>query len=266
MEKWLQRTVIVLLAAAVGHYIWHFHFSGASTFPVAWRFNHVVFTAAMMLSIPATVILLSPFRILLGGMGGRIIWLVNPARTVAMRISRPPELVLQQAKQRLLKMDFLVEEEPSAAKGRLLFHRKKGEAVHSFIEHSFSGEVRAVRSGEASEVAVTLLLEETLVIETGELERMRLLAGYIGGEADELNIATLPFTLLCGVVLSLINISLLPFEAFQAWLVPHQLSLNLGVAGLILMGGYPIITKPKESYGWPLGLMGLLAALLPFCI
>jgi uncharacterized membrane protein len=112
-------------------------------------------------------------------------------------------------------------------------------------------------------VITRLVFQDTIVLESGEQERLTALARYISGATDELNVASLPFTMLCGVVIALLNLGLWPVPAARLWLEPHQLNIALAALAMMLVGGFPIVRKRAENHGLLLGLLGLVATILP---
>lgn len=266
VERWIHHCLIGLLSAGAGWFAWSLQVRGVDVGIVPWRFNNLVFVGVLVASIPATMLLVLPLRLLLARGNGRVLWIVNPARTVAHRTTESEETVVARARSRLEELGFSVETGDADAGQRLLFRKAKEKQVVQFSAHAFTGELTARREGSSTRVDATLVFEDTVVVETGEGERLQALARYLAGEAEDLKVATMPFTMVCGVVIALAQVALRPVAALEPWLVQHGLSLSLAAVGMIVLGGHPILRNRAENYGLSLGLLGLGAAVLPLLV
>ncbi len=251
------------MLVSAGAYGWHAHLVGAG-FPVSWHFDRAVFVAVMFGSIPASVLLMLPLRLLLSRGRGRLVWIVSPARSFTHQSDAPVETVLERARTRLEQLGFTCEAvDGTAGSTRLVFHKPKAPKVVKFTDHAFSGGLTLRPDGAATQAEATIVFEDTIVVETGESDRMLALARYLVGAEDELKAATIPFTLACGVVIAVVTALLRPVPALEPWMSSQALSLSLASVGMILFGGYPILKNRAENYGLGLAAVGLLAAVLP---
>lgn len=265
VERWIHHFLLGLLLVGAGWFGWSAQLHGAVAVPL--RFNNLVFVAVLMASIPANMLLILPLRLLLSRGGDRVIWIVNPARTSTYQTAEPVETVLARARSRMEALGFTIEAGDAAGSvQRLLFRKAKQKKVVKFTEHAFTGELAARREGPATRVDTTLVFEDTVVIESGEGERLRALARYLSGAEDKLQVATMPFTMVCGVVIAIAQLGLRPVAAFEPWLAPNGVSISLAAIGMILLGGHPILRDRAENHGLWLGLLGLGAAVLPVLV
>ncbi|MBL9216761.1 MAG: hypothetical protein JNG83_14890 [Opitutaceae bacterium] len=264
MEKHLYRGALVLLLAAM---VWFGVFAAspeAHSSIGSVRFNRALFVGVMLGSIPATVLLFLPLRVLLARAGGRVIWIKHPTKTIDETVDLPLESVLAEATRRLGELGFTLESsEATATEARIVFSKPKSPKVVRFVEHAFKGEWVARRESGRTRVVTTLVFQDIILLESGESERLHALARYLGGVAPVLQVATLPFTLVCGIVIALTNLALLPVDSLRPWLTPNQPAIVLGALGMILLGGYPILKHRGENHGLPLGVLGVVATLLP---
>jgi hypothetical protein len=218
----------------------------------------------MFASIPGTLLLMGALRLLLGGFGRRGFWIKHPAATVAHESVETPGTILKEASQRLAALGFVVEEAESSGEGRRLrFSKPKQKHVARFIDNAFTGELTVGPAQGVTPATATVVFRDIVLVESGESERLGNLAGYLLGVGDTLEVKTLPFTMLCGVVLATVNLALWPVPALHGWLAAQQLAFGLGAGGMILIGGYTIVRHPRESHGALLGALGMMAAVAP---
>lgn len=263
MERRIHRSLLGLVLLSAGTYGWQAFLPG-DAFPVSWHFHRGVFVAVMMGSIPATILLVLPLRLLLGRGRDRLVWIVKPARTFLHQSDQPVDGVLARARTRLEQLGFTCEAADGAAgTPRVVFHKAKAPKVVKFTDHAFSGGLTLRREGGATHAEATIVFEDTVVVETGESDRILALARYLVGAEPELRTATIPFTLVCGVVIAVSQALLRPIPALEPWMAYHALSITLAAVGMILLGGYPILQNRSENYGVGLGLVGLVTALFP---
>jgi len=269
MERRLYWGMFGLLLAALGGFGFSVMGSGVGDGVELphFGFNRLVFVGVMVASIPFTVLLFVPVRLLVRAPGGRMFWIKHPTRLQEHVGPEPSAAVAGQARQRLEALGFTVEAADSGEAGaRILFHKAKAENVVSFVDHAFNGELLVASEGNGTRAIATVTFADTIVVESGETERLAAFAGYLAGARPRLEVAVLPFTMTCGVVIAMTNLVLCAIPAWRPWVVPHGLSIALAAAGLILFGGYPILRKRGESYGLPLGLLGLAAAFVPLLV
>jgi len=264
MERRLYHGLLGLMLVALLWGGFHVYTTGIHGFSGGIRFNRFVFLMVMMGSIPVTMLLMLPLRMILCGQLTGIFWIKHPSKTVEHETADPVGLVAQKARQRLDGLGFVVTgEEGTDTERRLLLGKGKKEKVTGFIDHAFTGELLARQESGRSQVVTRLVFEDTIVVESGEQERLAALARYISGASDELRVPVLPFTMVCGVTIAVLNLGLWPVASVRPWLAPFELSIALAAVGLILFGGYPIVSKRAENHGLLLGLLGLAAAVLP---
>lgn len=264
MERRLYQGLIGLLLVAFLLGGFHAFRNGIHPFSSGIMFHQPVFLGVMMASIPVTVLLMLPLRMILCGQRTGIFWIKHPSKTVEHETADPVGLVVTNARKRLELLGFVVTgEEGTDTERRLLLGKEKKEKVTAFIDHGFSGELLVRQESGRSRVLTRMVFEDTIVLESGEQERLAALARYLSGASNELSVSILPFTMVCGVTIAVINLGLWPVDAIRPWLAPYELTIALAAAGLILFGGYPLLTKRDENHGLPLGLLGLAAAFLP---
>lgn len=259
--------MFALLLLAAG---WFAIRNSVADFSAGYRllaFNRTVFITAMLLSMPTTVLLFLPVRMLMSGSGKRVFWIKHPARTIEEWTDEPLDKIGQTARQRLDALGFtvhLAEESPDGA--RILFTKPKAEKVVRFVDHAFDGELVVRRASGRNQLSATVVFRDIVLVESGESERLAALARYLAGATTDLQVAILPFTMLCGVVIAALNLALLPVDGLRPWLGSQQLSIALAAVGLILFGGFPILRNRGENYGLPLGVLGLTGAVLPLLL
>ena len=264
MERQLYRWMPVLLLVALGWFGVAAFSPGTGGWLGPLRFHQGVFVLVMFGSIPATILLFLPLRLTLGAPRGRLFWIKHPAQTVEHVTGDPVSTIASQARTRLEQLGFTVQStEENGAQTKILFNKPKEKKVVRFIDHALAGELLLRRETGRTKVRTTVTFLDTVVLESGEYERMAALGRYVAGSVAELNVAVLPFTMLNGVVIATVNLMLLSVASWRTRLAPHELDITLAAVGLILFGGLPILRNRGENYGLLLGLLGLGAAILP---
>jgi hypothetical protein len=267
MERRLYWGLLGLLMAALGWFGVSSAVSGAHEPLAPVRFDRLVFVAVMMGSIPVTIFVFIPLRLLLRAPGGRMFWIKHPSRTIEHLGREPATEAVARAQERLTALGFTVEPPAVGEAGTLMLFRKaKAKEVVSFVDHAFGGELLVSPGAGGTRVIATVTFEDIVVVESGERERLAALAGYVAGAVTELKVAVLPFTMLCGVIIAIGNLILWPVPGLHPWLAAHELSIALAAVGMILFGSYPILRNRAENYGLPLALLGLAAAFLPMML
>lgn len=267
MERRLYWGFLGLLVAALGWFGISAAVSGAVEPPATVQFNRLVFVAVMTGSIPVTILLFIPLRLLLRAPAGRMFWIKHPSRTTEHLGPESAAVAVARAQERLAALGFTMEPPAVSEAGtQMPFRKAKAKEVVSFVDHAFGGELLVSPGAGGTRVIATVTFEDTVVVESGERERLAALAGYIAGAVAELKVAVLPFTMLCGVVIAIGNLVLWPVPGLHPWLAAHELTIALAAAGMILFGGYPILRNRAENYGLPLALLGLVAAFLPLVL
>ena len=265
MERRVYRGMLGLLLLALGVFVWSAWTRGAHGVVFEARFHRWAFTAVMLASIPGTMLLMAGLRLVLGASaGGRMFWIKHPARTVLRETDEDVAVILQRAEARLAALGFtVVPGDASGATRRLVFSKPKLPKVERFVDHPLQGELEVQRDHGRTRAAATLIFQDIIVVDSGEFERLDAIAGYILGSTEELNVPTLPFTMVCGVMIAVANAGLWPVAAARTWLVAEQFSVMFAAVAMILFGGYTIVSHRKESHGLLLGVLGLVAAITP---
>jgi hypothetical protein len=192
------------------------------------------------------------------------VWMKHPAVTIERRIEGGLEQWYQRHSITAREAGFILT--PTGKSGQWHFRKPKKPHVYSFLDNPFSGSV-LISDHDAGPVAsLTLVLDTIVIIETGELAKMRALADHLlGGVSCELR-PDIPFMLATCVVLGFMahiscylrvlapdGISLPDLEASffsvgeALWMTAVLLgkrseAVGLRIAvGMILAGGAPII-------------------------
>lgn len=229
MERRLYHGMLGLMLVALGWDGFHLYLAGIHGLPGVVRFNQPVFATVMMGSIPVTMLLMLPLRMILCGQFTGIFWIKHPSKTVELETNDSVEVVAEKAKKRLGELGFeLAGEEGTGTETRLLLKKAKAAGVTGFIAHAFTGELLARQESGRTRVITQLVFLDTIVVESGEQERLAALARYISGGAGDLKVAVLPFTMVCGVVIALLNLGLWPLAAARLWLAAAILPLVTG--------------------------------------
>jgi len=265
MERRIYRGIVGLLVLALGLFVWAASMRETHGVLFEARYHQGIFAVVMIASIPATMVLMAALRLGLGASaGGRAFWIKHPTRTVTHESGEDVAAVVARAEQRLAALGFtVVPGDASGASRRLVFSKTKEPKVERFVDHALQGELEVRRDNGRTRASATLIFQDIVVVDSGEFERLDAIAGYILGATEELNVPTLPFTMVCGVIIAVVNAALWPVPAVRSWLVSEQYSIMFGAVAMIVFGGYTVITHRKESHGLLLGALGLVAALAP---
>lgn len=264
MERRIYLGLVGLLLLALAGFVWFAWTRETHGVLFEARFRQSVFVAVMLGSIPVATVLAAGLRLVLGASRGRAFWIKHPARAVTLETDDEVAVVLQRAGERLAGLGFTAKQGDANGPGRrLIFSKPKAPKVERFVGHALAGELEVRRDNGRTRASLTLIFQDTIVVDSGEFERLDTLAGYLLGATEELNVPMLPFTMVCGVVIAAVNVGLWPVPGAREWLVSQQYSIALAALAMILFGGYTVVSRREESHGVILGVLGVITAVAP---
>ena len=112
---------------------------------------------------------------------------------------------------------------------------------------------------------VRTTFDDTLLLETGEFERIRALCNYLALQAPQFSYQSVPLTVYCGVNLAFVT-AILATVPYLNRLVGNLVltCLTTGAAGMILAALLLMQRKKEHIFGYRLAFAGLYLASLPF--
>ena len=196
----------------------------------SFAFNPFVFSIFCFVSIPLSLLVDAVLIKLFDTTSSLRFWVVKPADEVRHLLSMPVQngevlfedlqqrtrlkSILDMTQARLEELGFESPVTADASGGSVIAFRKaKRDPVLSFIDHSFFGEAQVRLLGAAVEVRVRTTFDDTLLLETGEFERIRALGNYISLKSPKFSYQNVPLIVYCGVNLALVTsiVAMVPY-------------------------------------------------------
>jgi hypothetical protein len=227
----------------------------------------VVITIGMFSSI-AIVVLLEMLYVRLAK--GKVVfkfWLVNPSVDYSGRAMGSVQGCTQAIEKKLINLGFQTEILPdSVADGRLIqFKKTANKPVHNFLDHAFSGQLKVVPGFNGVEINSKLTLEDTLILESGELNKIQQVNEFIALKSTEIQMKGVPFTLYCGLIFAYGTI-VTGLGLAMGWTVNYAMfnSLALSAIGTLALSLFYSFKNGKDFMGWRLVFSGLYLATVPY--
>jgi hypothetical protein len=160
------------------------------------RIFKLVITIGMFSSIAIVVLLEMLYVRLKKGQVVFKFWLVNPSVDYSGRAMGSVQGCTQAIEKKLIKLGFQTEILPdSGADGRLIqFKKTANKPVHNFLDHAFSGQLSLAPGFNGVEINSKLTLEDTLILESGELNKIQQVNEFIALKSTEIQMKGVPFT------------------------------------------------------------------------
>ncbi len=233
---------------------------------VRFEYHHAAFLVGLFLSIPLTLLVTLCLRWAVTGRVGRLLWINRPS--VSLRIEPAASLAetATVVRQRLAACGFAVQEHAGRGNDLLFdFAKQKVPKTYSFIDHAFRGTASLSAAGPRPEATISVTFDDTVLIETGEYAKLRVLAGYLLGSEARLDVRQPPMTLVTGVVLAMTNLValLLGLLDHPGWVQP-TFSTSIAAAVLCLWGLAVVLKDRAHLEGLGLGSIGLAASAVPY--
>ncbi len=233
---------------------------------VMFEYRPLVFLLSLFLSTPLTLVVTLSLRWAATGQLGRLVWIRQPSTSLQIEPAGSLAETAAVVRQRLAGAGFSVREHAGPGSDLIIdFTKQKVPRTHSFIDHAFRGTVSLSAAAARPEVTITLVFDDTVLIETGEYAKLRALAGYLLGTEASLGIRQPPLTLVCGVTLAAANVAILILGLLDhpAWVAP-TFTTSLAAAALCVWGLVVVLRDRAHLEGLGLGTAGLAAAAVPF--
>lgn len=225
-------------------------------------FSPVYFALIGFLSIPFAV-LVDLLRAMLSGEPVRV-WVVRPTVNVGRSLAQPFEQARALAVSRLRECGFDFATVSSEGGAEVIkFGKAKSPVVYSFIEHGFSGEMTLKQTGAGSALSCKLTFDDTLLVDTGERERLTALCDYFTLKSQGFACEVVPMTLYCGLTLSFVTVllTLTPVRVIGDLFLT---CLSASALGLLAVSVVLILKDREGLFGFRLIFAGLCLASAPF--
>jgi hypothetical protein len=241
-------------------------------------FNPIPFTIILFLSIPLSLVVDAVLIKLFDPTSPLRFWIVKPTDEVQHLLQLPVQegeafkemierthlkMIAGRIKERLAGFGFQTTKEEDVANSIVIaFHKEKSRPVISFTDHSMFGEVRIGFLGSAVKVNVQTTFNDTLLLESGEFERIRALCDYLSLKTATFSYSSVPLTVYCGVNLAFT----MSFFAIVPYVYPGNLvitCLSTGAAGMLVAALVLMQKNRDQVLGYRLVFAGLFLASLP---
>lgn len=257
-------------------------FYGLARGHYSFAFNPVPFTVVCALSIPLALVVDIVLIKMFDTTSGLRLWVVRPTDEARHLLSMPVQdgkvlfeellqktylkKIVQQIQARLAEFGFESDITTDASDASVITFRKaKQNPILSFIDHSFFGEAHVKLLGSAVDVYVRTTFDDTLILETGEFERIRALCNYLALKTQQFSYQCVPLTLYCGVNLAFLTAIVATIPYFSRHFGNLLLTcLALAALGMIVAGLVLMQRKKEHLFGYRLAFAGLYLASVPF--
>jgi hypothetical protein len=227
----------------------------------------VVITIGMFSSIAIVVLLEMLYVRLTKGKVVFKFWLVNPSVDYSGRAMGSVQGCTQAIEKKLTHLGFQTEIlQDSGADGRLIqFKKTANKPIQNFLDHAFSGQLKLAPGFNGVEINSKLTLEDTLILESGELNKIQQVNEFIALKSTEIQMKGVPFTLYCGLIFSYGTI-VTGCALGMGWTVNYALfnSLALSAIGTLVLSLFYSFKNGKDFMGWRLVFSGLYLATVPY--
>jgi hypothetical protein len=227
----------------------------------------VVITIGMFSSIAIVVLLEMLYVRLTKGKVVFKFWLVNPSVDYSGRAMGSVQGCTQAIEKKLTHLGFQTEIlQDSGADERLIqFKKTANKPIQNFLDHAFSGQLKLAPGFNGVEINSKLTLEDTLILESGELNKIQQVNEFIALKSTEIQMKGVPFTLYCGLIFAYGTI-VTGCALGMGWTVNYALfnSLALSAIGTLVLSLFYSFKNGKDFMGWRLVFSGLYLAAVPY--
>jgi hypothetical protein len=229
----------------------------------------VVITIGMFSSIAIVVLLEMLYVRLTKGQVVFKFWLVNPSVDYSGRAMGSVQGCTQAIEKKLINLGFqteIVQDSSAPAEGKCIqFKKTANKPVHNFLDHAFSGQLSLAPGFNGVEIKSKLTLEDTLILESGELNKIQQVNEFIALKSTEIQMKGVPFTLYCGLIFAYGTI-VTGFALGMGWTVNYAMfnSLALSAIGTLALSLFYSFKNGKDFMGWRLVFSGLYLAAVPY--
>ncbi len=229
----------------------------------------VVITIGMFSSIAIVVLLEMLYTRLTKGKVSFKFWLVNPSVEYSGRAMGSVKGCTQAIEKKLTHLGFQTEilqvSSPDPDDRLIQFNKTANKPIQNFLDHAFSGQVQIVPGFNGVEIKTKLTMEDTLILESGELNKLHQISEFIALKTTELKMQGVPFTLYCGLVFAYATIvaGLCLSIGFKINTAVFN-SLSLSAIGTLVLSLFFSFKNGKDFIGWRLLFSGLYLATVPY--
>lgn len=231
-------------------------------------FKQVV-TVGMFTNIAIVILLEMLYSRIVEGKTSFKFWVVNPSVEYRNRAQGSVRGCTQAIEQKLKHLGFQTEISQNFKadrEGQLIqFQKSAKKPVHHFLDHAFSGKVTLTPAFNSVDIHAQLTFEDTLILETGEKNKLQAISEFIALKAPELRMKGVPFTLYCGLIFAYATI-ITGFFISIGWSPNYAVFNSLALSGIgsILLSLFFSFKNGKDFMGWRLVFSGLYLAAMPY--
>lgn len=136
------------------------------------------------------------------------------------------------------------------------FYKPKATQTHQFLDHMFNGRVCYALAPNGVQVAVNLIFQDTLLMETGEFKKMKALCEHIALASDQFTYKTIPLTIISGLMMSYISIGIVLYCGIHQ-ASEYPIFVPILAAMQSATGLFTALTDRARIQGAKLAVMGI---------
>jgi hypothetical protein len=239
-------------------------------------FRPLIFTIILILSVPLSLVIDLVLAKVCDPTGQLRFYIVKPSDEVQCLLSVPAVEGAESLKEieenylrelvatirgRLDELGFQGTFEEDANEIRIAFQKAAGTPILSFMDHSIFGVIHVRLLAGAVQLQVRTTLDDTVLLDTGEFEKLHSISNYLALRVPTLSCLNVPLAIYCGLNLAFVaSLATIPFFHVGSLLITV---LSMGAAGMILAALFLMQRKRGQQFGYRLAFAGLYLAALP---
>ncbi|ELS34462.1 MULTISPECIES: hypothetical protein [Pseudanabaena] len=194
-------------------------------------------------------------------------WIVNPTVEYRNHLQGSVMGYTQVIEQKLNHLEFQVEISQDYERQLISFHKLIKKPVHNFLDHAFSGKVILDPAFNGVDISVQLTFEDTVILETGEMNKLQAISEFIALKTSEIKIKAVPYTLYCSLIFAY-STTITGFLICVGWKLDYRILNSLALTGIgsILLSLFFWFNNSKgfkDFIGWRLVFSGLYLSVMP---
>jgi hypothetical protein len=260
-KYWYISLFFLVLAAIAGYRLYFMEFQPVFFSRLQQQITSVLFFASLPLSLL--------FELLLAVSSGHRkslrLWIEKPSVTGQYQVPRAN--CSAAIEHRLASLKFQISRKFREADSEYIeFKKDKAAQSYTFLDHGFFGLVELSPAPQGGQITTQLTFDDTLLIETGEMDELRQLADYISLQHDNhTQPRKVSLILYCGLVLAYLTV-LGSLCLNPAVLTQRTILTAFANAATLTLIAALVLTVIKRSglMGYRLGFLGLGLAIVPY--
>jgi hypothetical protein len=260
-KYWYISLFFLVLAAVAGYRLYSMGFHPVFFSPLQQQITSVLFFASLPLALLFELLL----AVLTGHRKTLRLWIEKPSVTGQYPVSSAN--CSAAIEHRLVSLKFQISRKFREADSEYIeFKKDKAAQSYTFLDHGFFGLIELSSAPQGGQITTQLTFDDTLLIETGEMDELQQLADYISLQHDNhQQLRKVSLILYCGIVLAYMTV--IGGLCLNPAVLTQRITLTAfaNAATLTLIAAL-ILTFFKRSglVGYRLGFLGLGLAIVPY--